>query len=362
MDSENSNDENIVYVSKDKVLMGIRGSHAPEDWLADLGLLSKKFDDWVYNLLDKTPPKGRENPAYKIYLERFKRTQGLYTKLKGLYPDKQFVLGGHSYGGSLIKGLSIANNKEFEGYTYNSFLHPEFNDDHPNIRQKNIFGDIVSLFEKTKDIKKLDHRATTQAGVKIVELATASKIKNVGVGALSSYISAQRGIQSDVLLNMDLTHTLDEYVHYIRPYLNEQKGMVGLTRGTEAFYKQRSKVIGALDAIKDAPNFMAYDFTKKDELRTMIKEFTPNSELIGKADKLLLKEEVLRNVLKGFEYLAWIGQVMFVKDIITELHSSSAFKPNDESLAMGDWEKQKKDNRMRRVFYEKLDEVGLDYN
>ena len=31
--------------------MGIRGSYATEDWVADLGLITKKFDNWVDNLL-----------------------------------------------------------------------------------------------------------------------------------------------------------------------------------------------------------------------------------------------------------------------------------------------------------------------
>lgn len=358
MSREHSNDENAVYVSKDKVLMGIRGSHAPEDWIADLGLLTKKFDNWANKLVGRTY-EGRDNPAYKMYLQRFKRTQELYTKLKGLYPDKQFVLGGHSYGGSIIKGLSIANNKEFEGYTYNSFLHPEFNDDHKNIKQSNIFGDIVSLFEKTSDVSKLDHRATKQAGVKIVELAGAFKLKGVAKEALTKYIENEKRLRTNILFG---TEGLDEYVHFIRPYLKNQKGMEGLKRGTEAFYKQRSKVVSALDNLKANEAFGGYDFTKRGELKELIKDFTPSIEAIGKADNLLFKEKVLQNVLNAFDVLGWIGYIMFSFDIGKELHRSSSFQPQNKSLAMEDWEKQKKDNRMREVFYEKVDKVWWDYN
>ena len=70
---------------------------------------------------------------------------------------------------------------------------------------------------------------------------------------------------------------------------------------------------------------------------------------------------MLKNVLTAFKVLGRIGEVMLLKDIIVELHSSKAFKPLDEGLAMWDAIKSQKDDRLREVFNNKLDIVGLEY-
>lgn len=340
--------------------MGIRGSYAAEDWVADLGLMTKKFDNWVNDLIGRKQ-KGPENPAYQVYINRLKREQTLYNKLKAEYPDKEFILGGHSYGGSIIKGLSIANNQEFSGYTYNSFLHPEFNDDHKNIKQNNIFGDVVSLFEETKDVKKLDHHASIEASVKIMELLAASKIKGAGVDAFTKYIGKSKDAATDALIGLDEDVEIAEYLYEVRPYLEAKEGMKGLKRGTGAYRVANTKLQASIKHIKEHPAFGNYDFSEAGEFSEAISDFTPNTETIKGVDKLLLKEKVLKNVLTAFKVLGRIGEVMLLKDIITELHSSKAFKPLDEGLAMWDAIKTHKDDRLRDVFNKKLDIVGLEY-
>ena len=355
--------------------MGIRGSYATEDWVADLGLITKKFDNWVDNLLGikQGPP---ENPAYQVYIDRLKREQTLYDKLKTEYPDKEFILGGHSYGGSLIKGLSIANNQEFSGYTYNSFLHPEFNDDHKNIIQKNIFGDIVSLFEETKDVKKLDHHASIEASVKIIDLLVLEKAKGVPIDILTHHINEAKKAKTAAIEGLDSGITprgtwheginlrpgqLDVWHSDISPYLEAKRDLEGLTEGTEAYRVGETKLLEAIKSIQDHPAFGSYDFTEAGEFSAVIEDFTPHPETIGRVNKLLLKEKVLKNVLTAFKVLGRIGEFMLLKDIITELHSSKAFKPQDEGLAMWDAIKSHKDDRLREVFNNKLDIVGLEY-
>lgn len=135
IDRSFSTPEHVVYVGNNGILLGLRGSASPKDFVADaqIGLktLSKRYPDSLSNTL----------------LNRYSRDDAIYEGIRKKYPNKHITMSGHSLGNNL--GMEILRNHKGDNnisfYGYNGWLHQSYSKDR---RAKHIkqAGDLVSMF------------------------------------------------------------------------------------------------------------------------------------------------------------------------------------------------------------------------
>ena len=148
IDKKLSNDENVVYVGKTKVLHGLRGTTNRDDFRADLEIAYEKFNNVLKRTIGFNIPINLEWWETK-YKERILRQDIFYNKLKEKYPDKEIIMGGHSLAGVLIKDIFHKNKGDsIKGYTFNGYFHPGDIEPDSRLTHKGIALDLVSLHEQ----------------------------------------------------------------------------------------------------------------------------------------------------------------------------------------------------------------------
>jgi hypothetical protein len=144
--------QNVVYKSnKDNVVLyGIRGTDitSPYDILTDLEIGLGTYTNKL--------PQGTMNDRYDI-------ANGIYNKIRQLYPKSRIIMGGHSLGNSV--GLDILyKNKDDKNvvlHGYNGYHHGEYiGDKDPRNIQHRVEGDLVSWWADNH-AKKTDTPKTT---------------------------------------------------------------------------------------------------------------------------------------------------------------------------------------------------------
>ena len=145
--------QNLVYKSnKDNiVLLGLRGTNptSPYDLLTDLEIGLGAYTDKL--------PKGTMTERYDI-------ANGVYNKIRKLYPKSKIIMGAHSLGNSV--GLDILyKNKEDSNlklHGFNGFFHDKYvgKNDPRNIPHR-IEGDLVSWWADNH-AKKVETPKTTK--------------------------------------------------------------------------------------------------------------------------------------------------------------------------------------------------------
>ena len=145
--------QNLVYKSnKDNiVLLGLRGTNpaSPYDILTDLEIIVGAYTDKL--------PKGTMTERYDI-------ANGIYNKIRELYPKSKIIMGAHSLGNSV--GLDILyKNKEdskLKLHGFNGFFHDNYlgKNDPRNIPHR-IEGDLVSWWADNH-AKKIETPKTTK--------------------------------------------------------------------------------------------------------------------------------------------------------------------------------------------------------
>ena len=139
-----SSDEHAVYIGKDKVLFGLRGSSVPKDFVADAEVGLKNIINYPDELSETLN-------------NRFKRDDDMYNRIREKYPNRQIIMGGHSLGNTL--GMNILKNhqddRNIKFFGYNGWIHPDYNKDSRayHTRQE---GDLVSTFTPTDNTIDLD--------------------------------------------------------------------------------------------------------------------------------------------------------------------------------------------------------------
>lgn len=137
LDTSLSTPEHLVYSNADSILFGIRGSSAVKDFVADGEIGLKSFTGWPDSLSD-------------TLLNRYKRDEDIYQKIRQKYPNHHITMSGHSLGNTL--GMNILKNhpddKNINFFGYNGWIHPDYNKDKRayTTRQQ---GDLVSKFTPT---------------------------------------------------------------------------------------------------------------------------------------------------------------------------------------------------------------------
>lgn len=163
IDYSMSTPETVAYVGKDKVLFGLRGSVAPKDYVADAEVGLKNI-------------MGFPDALSETLINRYKRDDDIYKRIRAKYPNRQIIMGGHSLGNTL--GMNILKNhqddRNIKFFGYNGWIHPDYNKDTRayHTRQE---GDLVSTFTPADSTIDLD--PATRLGVGGV----------AGVGALGYY-------------------------------------------------------------------------------------------------------------------------------------------------------------------------------
>lgn len=162
-----SSEEHAVYVGKDKVLFGLRGSRVPKDFVADAEVGLKNIINYP-DALSQT------------LNNRFKRDDDMYRRIREKYPNRQIIMGGHSLGNTL--GMNILKNhqddRNIKFFGYNGWIHPDYNKDNRAFHTRQE-GDLVSTFTPTDSTLDLD---------------TSTRIGVAGVGAIGGlgYIGQQQ--------------------------------------------------------------------------------------------------------------------------------------------------------------------------
>ena len=134
LDSSLSTPEHLVYSNGKSVLFGLRGSSSIKDFVADSEIGLKSFTGWPDSLSE-------------TLLNRYKRDEDIYQKIRQKYPNQHITMSGHSLGNTL--GMNILKNhpddKNIKFFGYNGWIHPDYNKDKRafSTRQE---GDLVSTF------------------------------------------------------------------------------------------------------------------------------------------------------------------------------------------------------------------------
>ena len=134
LDTSLSTPEHLVYSNADSILFGIRGSSAVKDFVADGEIGLKSFTGWPDSLSD-------------TLLNRYKRDEDIYQKIRQKYPNHHITMSGHSLGNTL--GMNILKNhpddKNIKFFGYNGWIHPDYNKDKRAYLTRQE-GDLVSTF------------------------------------------------------------------------------------------------------------------------------------------------------------------------------------------------------------------------
>ena len=146
-----SSDEHAVYVGKNNILFGLRGSSVPKDFVADAEIGLKNV-------------MGYPDALSQTLNNRYARDEAMYNKIRTEYPNKHIIMAGHSLGNTL--GMNILKNhrddQNLKFFGYNGWIHPDYNKDRRayHTRQE---GDLVSTFTPTDSTMLQD--PSTRIGV-----------------------------------------------------------------------------------------------------------------------------------------------------------------------------------------------------
>jgi hypothetical protein len=162
-----SSDETAVYIGRDNILFGLRGSSVPKDFVADAEIGLQNIIDYPDSLSETIN-------------NRFQRDEDMYNRIRAMYPNKHIIMAGHSLGNTL--GMNILknhqNDRNIKFFGYNGWVHPNYNKDIRAFHTRQE-GDLVSTFTPTDATINLD--PSTRVGV-----------AGVGVAGAIGYIGRKR--------------------------------------------------------------------------------------------------------------------------------------------------------------------------
>jgi len=162
-----SSDESAVYIGRDNILFGLRGSSVPKDFVADAEVGLQNIIDYPDSLSETIN-------------NRFQRDEDMYNRIRAMYPNKHIIMAGHSLGNTL--GMNILknhqNDRNIKFFGYNGWVHPNYNKDVRAFHTRQE-GDLVSTFTPTDATISLD--PSTRVGV-----------AGVGVAGAIGYIGRKR--------------------------------------------------------------------------------------------------------------------------------------------------------------------------
>ena len=372
-----SNDENVVYVGKNKVLLGIRGTSNVDDLRADLGIPVKM----VRNFLDKNfgikRDKGDTNSPVsyweKMYDDRILRQNNFYNKLKKEYPNKEIIMGGHSLAGVLIKDIAFKNKTDaLKGFTFNSYFHPDNLEDDKRISHRGVMGDLVSLAQQISDGDDFrDDEAEKRVGEETAELMAAHYARGETVDRIKKEISDKVNARELKLLGEGASPAeiaafhLSETEH-INQRLEKVLSRIEFKESTGKKISNRlfESAKDSLREVEEWNHYLAthpdygwrgtYDTTGlgRDPMTNLIDEFGEtlprDLKIVEASEKYISRLGYLTTAL---EKLGIVGELVLAKDIIQAIHSSDNFKPRKELR-----ESKKKENKLKKR-REKRDEV-----
>ena len=194
-----SSDEHAVYVGKNNILFGLRGSSVPKDFVADAEIGLKNV-------------MGYPDALSQTLNNRYARDEAMYNKIRAEYPNKHIIMAGHSLGNTL--GMNILKNHQddqnLKFFGYNGWIHPDYNKDRRayHTRQE---GDLVSTFTPADSTMLQD--PSTRIGV-------------AGVGVVGSlgYIGQQRARDALATSRTALSDRLDTLMRRANLNLDNKAG------------------------------------------------------------------------------------------------------------------------------------------
>lgn len=380
-----SNDENVVYVGKNKVLLGIRGTSTLDDLRADLGIPVKM----VRNFLDKNfgikRDKGDTNSPVsyweKMYDDRILRQNNFYNKLKKEYPNKEIIMGGHSLAGVLIKDIAFKNKTDaLKGFTFNSYFHPDNLEDDKRISHRGVMGDLVSLAQQISDGDDFrDDEAEKRVGEETADLMAVHYARGETVDRIKKIISDKVNARELKLLGEGASPAEISAFHLSETQNINQRLEKVLSR--IEFKESTGKKISnrlfesAKDALKEVEEWNqylathpdygwrgTYDYSGlgEDPINNLIDEFAdtlPRDLETVKASENYISR--LGYLARGIEKFGVLGELFLATDIIQAIHSSDNFKPRKELRESKKREKKLKKRREKRG--EGLMEQLLEY-
>ena len=194
-----SSDEHAVYVGKNNILFGLRGSSVPKDFIADAEIGLK-------NVI------GYPDELSETLNNRYARDEAMYNRIRAQYPNKHIIMGGHSLGNTL--GMNILKNhkddQNIKFFGYNGWIHPDYNKDRRAFHTRQE-GDLVSSFTPTDSTIDLD--PSTRIGV-----------GGVGVVGSLGYIGQQRARDALATSRTALSDRLDTLMRRANLNLDNKAG------------------------------------------------------------------------------------------------------------------------------------------
>jgi len=194
-----SSDEHAVYVGKNNILFGLRGSSVPKDFVADAEIGLKNV-------------MGYPDALSQTLNNRYARDEAMYNKIRAEYPNKHIIMAGHSLGNTL--GMNILKNHQddqnLKFFGYNGWIHPDYNKDRRayHTRQE---GDLVSTFTPADSTINLD--PSTRIGV-----------GGVGVVGGLGYLGQQRARDALATSRTALSDRLDTLMRRANLNLDNKAG------------------------------------------------------------------------------------------------------------------------------------------
>ena len=194
-----SSDEHAVYVGKNNILFGLRGSSVPKDFVADAEIGLKNV-------------MGYPDALSQTLNNRYARDEAMYNKIRAEYPNKHIIMAGHSLGNTL--GMNILKNhrddQNLKFFGYNGWIHPDYNKDRRayHTRQE---GDLVSTFTPADSTINLD--PSTRIGV-----------GGVGVVGGLGYLGQQRARDALATSRTALSDRLDTLMRRANLNLDNKAG------------------------------------------------------------------------------------------------------------------------------------------
>ena len=194
-----SSDEHAVYVGKNNILFGLRGSSVPKDFVADAEIGLKNV-------------MGYPDALSQTLNNRYARDEAMYNKIRAEYPNKHIIMAGHSLGNTL--GMNILKNhrddQNLKFFGYNGWIHPDYNKDKRayHTRQE---GDLVSTFTPADSTMLQD--PSTRIGV-----------AGVGVVGRLGYIGQQRARDALATSRTALSDRLDTLMRRANLNLDNKAG------------------------------------------------------------------------------------------------------------------------------------------
>ena len=194
-----SSDEHAVYVGKNNILFGLRGSSVPKDFVADAEIGLKNV-------------MGYPDALSQTLNNRYARDEAMYNKIRAEYPNKHIIMAGHSLGNTL--GMNILKNHQddqnLKFFGYNGWIHPDYNKDKRayHTRQE---GDLVSTFTPADSTINLD--PSTRIGV-----------GGVGVVGGLGYLGQQRARDALATSRTALSDRLDTLMRRANLNLDNKAG------------------------------------------------------------------------------------------------------------------------------------------